>query len=434
MSNPKLDGKKVLFIGGANGKDDWMIAIAQELELQNHTTSYYYNPLKGGKEYLMSKGIPPENIDSFYHEDQKEIIIPNLKFIEEAEKKYHFKTWDLWQITAPRKKSRLKLKDTTILNWTEFVIKKTEALIERWHPDYVILQGMASFAIVLVHNALKENGVQILTITNARVPQRFTLCNNLEDRWPLLLQEYNNLKNRELTPQEITAAKEFIQNFKDKPSRPDDSAKKKVSFNQKMGKYLLYLKIIRHRKQLPALKQFIWPVANKFLDLTNTFEMPVAGEQYVFYALHVDPEASTSLFGGLYVNQLDIVEKIAKSLPCNYKLYVKEHLFNYSSRPLYFRKEIKKFPNVRLISPHASSINLIKNSSLVLTVTGTVGWEAIIFQKPVITFGRIYYNLFEEVAPISEISKLPQLIEQKVSTTTDEKKTLKFITAIFKAT
>ena len=165
----------------------------------------------------------------------------------------------------------------------------------------------------------------------------------------------------------------------------------------------------------------------EFKDLQN-------GEKFAYFPLHVNPEASTSFYGRWFVNQLALIENIARSLPCDYKLYVKEHPYNYSSRPLYFRREIKKFPNVRLISPHANAVDIIKSCDLVLTITGTAGWEAIMLQKPIITFGDAYYNLFEEVIRSKDLRELPSIIDQKIGTTNDKIKTLKFINAVFNST
>ena len=56
-----------------------------------------------------------------------------------------------------------------------------------------------------------------------------------------------------------------------------------------------------------------------------------------------------------------------------------------------------KRKNVIFANVADSSMELIKKSSIVATVTGTVGWEAIRLLKPVITFGNAYYNFLPGV-------------------------------------
>ncbi len=434
--------KNILFIGGANGKDEWMLTLAKEFKKRHNSSAFYLDMVRGGKEYLIERGVPSENIWSFDHNGQTKVKKADVGFIAQAEKKYDFRLWDLWQITAPRKKSRLKLPKETIMKWGQFIIEEAEEMIEKYSPDFVVLQGMASFSIVIIHNMLKAHGVEVLTIVNARIPNRFGINNNLQDEWELLKREYGEVKKRGLSAEEMAFAEKFMHDFREKPFLVDGLAnvnfgsakKKKVALSTKLNKYKLYLKILRHRKRLPDLRQFMWPYLDKVLDKTGAFEEPVEGEEFAYYGLHVDPEASTSLFGNLYVNQIDVIEKISKSLPVGYMLYVKENPYHYSSRPYYFRKEIRKFPNVRLISPHVNSIGLIKKSSLILTVTGTIGWEAIILQKPVITFGGVYYNVFDEVSKVGSILDLKEQIAKRISGTVDKKKTMQFITALFSAT
>lgn len=114
------------------------------------------------------------------------------------------------------------------------------------------------------------------------------------------------------------------------------------------------------------------------------------------------------------MDQIDLIEKIAKSLPCGYKLYVKEHVRNHSKRPSGFHKKISEFPNVRLISPKAATIEIIKKSSLVCTITGTVGWEAVLLGIPVLVFGEVFYAYFDQVTIVTDSSLLPQIIQEKI--------------------
>jgi len=429
-----LKNKRVLFIYGHGGMENLTLSLSKEFKKRWNTESCFFGGSKGGDQFLIKNGIPSENIYiNEYSDSIKNFSQPDVEFIKKAEKKYDFKSWDVWQISAPRKKKRQKFSAEKVLYWMEYYLKETERCIHQFKPDYVVLYGIASFSGVILYQMLLKHKVRVLEIINSRIPNRFTINDDLENKWPLLVKEYNLLKKRDLSTEEIEKAERFIAEFLEKKFKPDGVGYKD-SFKQKVSKYISYAKTLSYRKQIPDLRQFIWPFANKILDLTGTFEMPVNGEKFAYFPLHVNPEASTSFYGRWFVNQLALIENIARSLPCDYKLYVKEHPYNYSSRPLYFRREIKKFPNVRLISPHANAVDIIKSCDLVLTITGTAGWEAIMLQKPIITFGDAYYNLFEEVIRSKDLRELPSIIDQKIGTTNDKIKTLKFINAVFNST
>lgn len=115
---------------------------------------------------------------------------------------------------------------------------------------------------------------------------------------------------------------------------------------------------------------------------------PNISDKYIFYALHYQPEATSSPLGGMYANQLLAIRLIAHNLPEGYWVYVKEHphQISFGREPSYYN-ELSKIPKVKIISQKICSEWLIKNSIAVATLTGTVILESQIIQKPCLCFG-----------------------------------------------
>ena len=120
----------------------------------------------------------------------------------------------------------------------------------------------------------------------------------------------------------------------------------------------------------------------------------MAGLQVFF--LHYQPEQTTCPCGDIFVDQKLCVELLLKHLPLNYKIYIKEHpsqfnryLIGHSSRMSDLYNDLVKNERVKLISTDVDSFELIKHTKAVSTITGTVGWEAMVRQKPVIAFGLV---------------------------------------------
>lgn len=127
-------------------------------------------------------------------------------------------------------------------------------------------------------------------------------------------------------------------------------------------------------------------------------------EEFVFVALHYQPEETSCPSGGIYVNQELFIEALLKRLPKHVKIYVKEHSSQFNSlmegetgRSVQFYQTLKKFDNVKLISTSINSFELIDASLAVATLTGTVGLEAVIRNKPVIVFGYPWYKTISGV-------------------------------------
>ena len=138
----------------------------------------------------------------------------------------------------------------------------------------------------------------------------------------------------------------------------------------------------------------------------------------VFFTLHLEPEVALQYFSPEFSNSMEAITWISKSLPVNYILVVKEQVASYGVRSRWYYRQLIKIPNVVLSHPDVHSWDWIEASSMIGTITGTVGQEAIHFEKPVLSFGKhqvinylptVYYvsNYFETNAAIEEIINKP---------------------------
>ncbi|CAN7457474.1 capsular polysaccharide export protein, LipB/KpsS family [Polaromonas sp. LjRoot131] len=120
---------------------------------------------------------------------------------------------------------------------------------------------------------------------------------------------------------------------------------------------------------------------------------------YVFLALHYQPERATVPLGGVFGDQTLIVDMLAKTLPADWKLYVKEHPWQLQpfgwgemQRTQAFYDAIAAHPNVVLVSRDVETSELVSGAKAVATVTGSVGWDAMCKGIPVLLFGAAWYR------------------------------------------
>ena len=158
-------------------------------------------------------------------------------------------------------------------------------------------------------------------------------------------------------------------------------------------------------------KQILNPVKDqiirKMLPYTSVEEL--ANSQYAYYPLHVEPEIALSLFGREYLNQIELVRNISRSIPVNWKLVVKDHPTGIGRRNIRYYRKLLEIPNVVLVNHYIDSKDIIENAKIVFTVSGFSGFEAILQKRPVITFGKTFYNILPEcmVRNISTLQNLP---------------------------
>lgn len=118
--------------------------------------------------------------------------------------------------------------------------------------------------------------------------------------------------------------------------------------------------------------------------------LPVKGEKFIYFPLHLQPEGTTLPMAGVFYNQVLALQILSEAVKgTDIKIYVKEH-FVQTSRPKVFYEKIKKLPNVELIKTCVDSTDLIDNSIAVSSCTGTVLLEGTIRGKCAFAFGKVY--------------------------------------------
>lgn len=154
----------------------------------------------------------------------------------------------------------------------------------------------------------------------------------------------------------------------------------------------------------------------KFME-NNLNRKIFQNEKFIYYPLHIEQERSLLIAAPYYTNQIEIIRSIAKSLPIDYKLYVKEHpsQANRNWRDISDYKEIMSIPNVRLIHPSFPSAELYKNCSSIITIGGGSGFEASLYGKPTIIFGDMGYSILPSVVKVNNFDRLSDTIRESLS-------------------
>lgn len=159
-------------------------------------------------------------------------------------------------------------------------------------------------------------------------------------------------------------------------------------------------------------KKYLAPIRAKRLHSNINFENPVPGEKNILFTLHKQPEASIDVLGTEHSNQIDLIRKISINTPSEYKIYVKEHSNAIGDRPLSYLRSIGKIPNARLINPSHDSHELIKNSSLIITISGTIAFEAALFGVKSATLSPMFFNTIPSCTYIRNPSDLVPILNK----------------------
>ncbi|MEM7215451.1 MAG: hypothetical protein AAF423_07910 [Pseudomonadota bacterium] len=132
----------------------------------------------------------------------------------------------------------------------------------------------------------------------------------------------------------------------------------------------------------------------RYLSKASRFFKDKPGnEPYVYFPLHLQPEMTTDILGGIFADQALALEKLRLLMPDQIAIYIKENPKQTGRlRSDTFMERLSSLKNVKLLSHEVPSFPLSENAKAVATITGTVGWEAVRMGKPVIVFGNTFWN------------------------------------------
>jgi len=292
---------------------------------------------------------------------------------------------------------------TQIMRMVEVALRSIAEAYDRAKPDFVFSEDISCLHSYLHFAIARERRIKFWCITSGRLPYRLSVYSGGMMRWERLQTVFADLQQRGMTAEERRVAEEYVHTFRNRPARPtgmDTRARRpRIEFADLSRFRFAASRYLRDRGNptaVPPLRAIgqrvrrITRVASA--DVLRMFERPVEGEKYVLYPIHFQPEASTLVQAPMYLDQVALLREIASSLPGDHRPYVKGTVSNRGRRPLEFYDQAPAIPSVRLLGPDEDTWTLIRNASVIAVITGTVGWEGLLFDKPVITFGDVFFN------------------------------------------
>lgn len=129
-------------------------------------------------------------------------------------------------------------------------------------------------------------------------------------------------------------------------------------------------------------------------------------KKFVFFALHFQPEATTTPLGNHFRDQIEVIQSILSAIDEDFYLVIKEHPYFWKKKPLYlgshesmvkvrnkeFYNELLNNPKIILLRSDINSREIVKMAIGVVTITGTIALESMIFRKPALVFGDYVYK------------------------------------------
>jgi capsule polysaccharide modification protein KpsS len=180
-----------------------------------------------------------------------------------------------------------------------------------------------------------------------------------------------------------------------------------------LQKFYMSIKVEKNAyKAFYALRH--WKYQKIYNQKTNQFTIP---NKYIYFPLNLQPEMTTDILGVHengedYANHIHVLQKILSLLPDDMKIIVKENpKQTVYARSKFFFQYIETYKDLIMLVPTTvSSHELIQKSQAIITTSGTSGFEAIQYRKPVICFGLAWYRKLHGVFDGNNLSNIDDIL------------------------
>ena len=298
-------------------------------------------------------------------------------------------------------------------------------MIEEYSPDYIFGMVMDSYILDLCDRLMRIRKSQYIGFLNnmlngySRITSRGELIFNNTPSEELVGEKINELRERYYIP---NMQKDFMWNTKPFSMFFTKYLKEKI----KIGYYYIkrfsdpdnfYYNTVASDSCMScrSLSQILFRRHQNNNYTRFIAEAKEKGKIIVYLPLQFYPECSIDYWGTSkdFSDFYSTVDELLKLNLSDIVILTKEHPSAYGLRKDRFYKDISKNNSFCLVPFDISSNDIINQADLILTWTGSVGVEAIIRDKPLITFGNAYYSvdgICSEVNGFDDLSSLNDLV------------------------
>ena len=413
--------KKILYWIGTNFTH-YCIAKSLKEKIPNESYAIFDVTNKPGK-FFETENIANFEKKWFFHNNILNTKkMPDLEYLSKFEKKYNIQLSKI--VFSERLFSEFnefyKFQTDEILRILELECKFFEQVLDEIKPDFVLMFMPFLHQQLLFFKLCKAKGIKTLELGNTRFDSAVIGFDDEIKKYEKFVVEGSVRNFQELKDY-------FSENYMLKSSIKMVK-RTELSLNNKLSMALQYFIFTNDQNMKNNFGYFGRNKTKVFFNYLNNeikvkkrkkfidknFRYELMDDKYILFPLQTEAETSLLIDSPLQNDQIEIIKKISKAIPIDYKLIVKEHPMSKSRswRSIDTYKQIMKIPRVILLHPDVKVQEIIEKISLVITISSNVALDALFSEKPAMMFAENYISVIPSIYKIKNILELPESIEK----------------------
>jgi hypothetical protein len=320
------------------------------------------------------------------------------------------------------------------MRFMHVMLKRLEEEIEAFKPDFLFVeQNSAPYR--LAWRLAREKGIPTGQFMQARIwPERVYLETGLGMDWHKSQIAYRELANSPMNDEELSRVTQKLETILKEKAKPVSTqwavfkSAPGLLARLQPGKLLAGVKDwLGGRSRTAAINPRVLPgpmysplakylryrnglKAKNFLLAHQTPFAKIRQKKYAMYFLHVQPELSVEETAFEFQDQVNTLRNVLASLPADMSLVVKEHPPMLGRRQMDIYSRLLHMPGIIFADASEDSHQLIAHATVVVTLTGTAGLEAIYYGIPAIVLGSVFFDCFNGVYKPEGLRELEKLL------------------------
>lgn len=419
---------KLFFLGWA-GKDLGMLQVVEELQ-QRGNEILYWTGFKSELDEIKSKfpkTIFQSHLDAFYGIPPKELA--GYKFSPPGQELLGrlYETESLVLTMMNKRFEHLLVSERK--NFYYHLVQYWSGVLKKFEPEALVFPVDPHTVYDFVAYALaKLYGIKTISFMLTRISDRILLMPDFKYGNLELKQAMENFQKKNFSISDL--APDLQDYYNSQIKEKTELSLADIKYQKRQYTFLNVIKIklraffgaVRRKNLLKTLLVFVrnWLGDNPIKEYRRLQINPDLSKKYIYVALNYQPESTSSPLGGIFVDQLLMLETLSANLPEDWRIYVKEHPLQWQIRGQSyshyrypgFYTAISKLKNVYLVPLDVNTYDLIDNSQAVACVNGTAGWEAILRLRPSLVFGYAWYRNCPGVLEINGVDACKEVLEK----------------------
>jgi len=313
--------------------------------------------------------------------------------------------------------------------WTVRHFRAFESLLDEVQPDIVVPEVGSETMRTVAHLVCVERGITVLFLMYTIFPNPLRLYANTMHAAIVAPEDV-----RPLDEAERKELEEFIERFtsRRKPIRQYRSVRLDP------GRLPTTFMHIRDKlgadRDNPYLRLAAWVKSDarelaRSIGAKALYEEPDPNRKFVYFPLHVTDDYKIKRLIPHCVDQSALIEQVADALPAGYDVIIKEHPMSIGRNSFSMLRRLSRRENIRLVEPYTSSHHLVERSEAIIVISSTVGLEALMYEKPVLTMGQPFYSGYGVTVDVDSFRELGARVHEVLDFRPDGERIRQFLHA-----